>query len=81
MDLSSSVFGNECEDESLLTQIPIDDAPPLQVDPQNGLIGFHPLILHQIIAFLSLVDFIHHLLNVVIYSCSTMLISCFFFLA
>jgi hypothetical protein len=41
MDLSSSVFGNECEDESLLTQIPIDDAPPLQVDPQNGLIGFH----------------------------------------
>jgi hypothetical protein len=37
-------LGNECEDDNLLTHIPVDDDPPPEVVPQNGLLGSSSLI-------------------------------------
>jgi hypothetical protein len=39
MDLSLSVLGNECEDDHSLTQHPIDDVLPLEIDSQSDILG------------------------------------------
>jgi hypothetical protein len=38
MDLSPLVLGNTCEDDHSLTQLPIDNVLPLEIDSQNGML-------------------------------------------
>jgi hypothetical protein len=60
MDLSQLNLISQCEDDCSLTHIELDDVVPIEMDPQNGMLGTSCLLL----------IFVTYLrVNVIIYSC------------
>jgi hypothetical protein len=45
MDLSQLDLISQCEDNCSLTHIELDDVVPIEIDPQNGMLGTSCLLL------------------------------------
>lgn len=69
MDLSQLDLISQCEDDCLLTHEQLDDVMPIDMDPQNGMLG---------ISCLPFIFVTYLRLNVIIYS--WVLYTMFFFL-
>jgi hypothetical protein len=46
MDLSQSALISQCEDDYSLTHEQFDDVVPLEMDPQNGMLGLSFFLLN-----------------------------------
>jgi hypothetical protein len=59
MDLSQTALISQCEDDYSLTHEQLDEVVPIEMDPQNGMLG---------ISFLLLIFVTYLRVNVIIHS-------------